>query len=58
MQYVDTLSSRVFTQYASQLLLNNSLLNYQPIGNYSTVQYVDTLSSRVYTQLICTLSSR
>ena len=49
-QYVDTLSSRVYTQYVSQSLLNASLLNYQPIGNYSTMQYVDTLSSRVYTQ--------
>jgi hypothetical protein len=35
-------------QYTTQSLLNNSLLNYQPIGNYTDFEYVNTLSSHVY----------
>ena len=42
----------MYTQYTSQSLLNNSLLNYQLKGNYTDIEYVNTLSSLscVYTQ--------
>ena len=47
---MSTQYARVKTQYTTQSLLHNSLLNYQIKGNYSNIEYVNTLSSRVYTQ--------